>query len=95
MTKEIGDNSRIRKTDNHVETMVDDEIVLMHIDNGKFFSLSNTGRKAWELLEEHSSLGALVAAIRAEYDVPEETCRSELVAMLAKLEERTLIAIEG
>ncbi len=93
MTNQILGESRITKGDNHVETVVDDEVVLMHIDNGKFFALSNTGRKAWELLDKHDNLDALVSAMRAEYDVPDEICRTEMKALLANLQERTLIEV--
>ena len=89
----IDNNTKITKTDDCVETVVDDELVLMNIVNGLFFSLKDTGRRAWELLGEHRSFGALIDAMRSEYDVAEDTCRAELTKLIEDLQERTLVEL--
>lgn len=86
-------DATIRKTDNFVETVVDDEVVLLHIVNGQFYSLKDTGKRAWELLDANSRLSELVAAMQGEYDVDEATCRGELDALFADLRERTLVEV--
>ncbi|MBH5323162.1 PqqD family protein [Aurantiacibacter sediminis] len=90
---DIANDTTIRKTDNFVETVVDDELVLLHIVNGQFYSLKDTGRRAWELLEDEKQFGSLVNAMCGEYDVAEETCRSELGKLFGELQERTLVEL--
>ncbi|WP_271077309.1 PqqD family protein [Aurantiacibacter sp. MUD61] len=90
---EISNDTEIRKTDNFVETVVDDELVLLHIINGQFYSLKDTGRRAWELLEDNKQFGSLVNAMCGEYEVAEDTCREELGKLFGDLQERTLVEI--
>ncbi|WP_158611011.1 PqqD family protein [Aurantiacibacter spongiae] len=91
---DLRNDSTIRKTDNFVETVVDDELVLLHIVNGKFYSLKETGRRAWELLDDVDRFDRLVAAMQDEYDVAEATCREQLEHLLGDLHERTLVSVK-
>ncbi|KLE35086.1 PqqD family protein [Aurantiacibacter luteus] len=90
---QIDDDTRISKTENFVETVVDDEVVLLHIVNGQFYSLKDTGRAAWEMLEANPRFGDLVAAMREAYDVDEAVCRAELQTLMGELSERTLVEV--
>ncbi|WP_164114852.1 PqqD family protein [Sphingorhabdus sp. Alg239-R122] len=90
---EIKSDSSIRKNENFVETTVDGEVVLMHLDDGRFFSLSDTGKRIWELLDSHDHFDELVTATLREYDVSQEKCRQDLVDLLHNLKERALITI--
>lgn len=90
----ITNSSIITKAGNHVEAVVDDEVVLMHIDDGKFFSLNKTSQRAWELLDEDICFGDLVSKIRAEYSVTQETCEEDMRDFMKNLLERTLIKIK-
>ena len=51
------------------ETAIDDEIVLMHLVSGEFFSLTGTGRAVWLLLDGTRTRDAVVAAAAEQYDV--------------------------
>lgn len=84
-----------RKTDNFVETEVDNEVVLMNLDNGQFYSLSDTGRSVWQALVDPMSLTAVVDRLTSEYDVPPERCRTEVKFLFDDLIERKFIASSG
>ncbi len=90
---EIKGDSHISKNENFVETTVDGEVVLMHLDDGRFFSLSDTGKRIWELLDSHDHFDELVTIALAEYNVSQEECRQDLSDLLRDLEERALITI--
>lgn len=51
------------------ETAIDDEIVVMHLVSGEFFSLTGTGRAVWLLLDGTRTRDAVVAAAAEQYDV--------------------------
>ena len=91
--KEINDSSIIRKSGNHVETIVDGETVLMHIVDGKFFSLNGTSQRAWELICDDMPFGDLVTAMISEYQIDRETCALQLQDMLGQLQKRTLVDV--
>jgi len=89
----IENESKISKTDDCVETVVDDELVLMNVVNGLFYSLKDTARRAWELLDEQGSFGALVETMCGEYDVAEDVCRADLARLIEDLKERNLVEV--
>lgn len=83
----------IAKTDNFIETLVDGEVVLMHIVDGKFFSLTGTARRTWEILDEAVNFKGLIDALTSEYDVSRNECENQLRSVLMGLRERTLVSI--
>ena len=89
----IENESKITKTDDCVETVVDGELVLMNVVSGVFYSLKDTGKRAWELLDDQRSFGVLVDAMHKEYEVTEDVCRAELAKLIGDLEERTLVKV--
>ncbi|WP_432770576.1 MAG: PqqD family protein [Sphingopyxis sp.] len=82
---------KINKTTDFVETVVGDEIVLMHTGDGRFFSLTGTARRAWELIETCPDRDALVAALLAEYDADAAEIAGDVDALLARLAQRSLV----
>ena len=49
------------------ETAIDDEIVVMHLASGEFFSLTGTGRALWLLIDGTRTRAAVLAAAAAQY----------------------------
>ena len=45
-----------------VETVIDDEIVVMQLDSGDFFSLSGSARAIWEAIDGTRDEAAICAA---------------------------------
>lgn len=91
---QIDKNSLVTKTDTHLESEVDGEIVLMGIDDGQFFSLSGTGKAIWQALETDSRVSDLIAGLMTRYDVDEATCQAETLALLEELQARHLVEIK-
>lgn len=92
---DLAAGSIIAKRPDNVQSQVDDEIVLLDLASGQFFSLAGTARRIWDLLDEQQDFGALVAALVEEYAVDEATCAAEVSAMLRDLETRKLVTISG
>jgi len=55
-----------------------DEMVMMNIDQGKYFSLNNSATVIWEKLENPLSLEELCDILMEEYDVGKEQCRDDV-----------------
>lgn len=73
------------------ETAIDDEIVVMQLDTGVFFSLSGTARTIWQLLDGTRDRTALLAALAESYDRAAADLAPEADAFLAQLSEAGLI----
>lgn len=65
--------------------------VMMDIMSGKYYNLGEVGGRIWELLEEPTSVSALIAKLTAEYDVTPDRCRADIEPFLTKLLERGLL----
>lgn len=87
-----------RTTEDFVHADVDDELVLMDVERGFFYSLRDTGRAAWDFMDEASGwhlVGALISALCEEFEVDEETCLRDLVVLINEMEEAGLVEIDG
>jgi hypothetical protein len=74
------------------ETTIDDEIVVMRLDNGEFFSLTGTARSIWLLLDGVRDQAGLLAALSVEYDCEPESLSSDVDVFLQELEVAGLLA---
>lgn len=81
-----------KRPDQFSESAIDDEIVVMSLDSGTFFSLSGTGRTIWELLDHHSERTALLSELARVYKQDEPAIAAELDEFVAALEQAGLIA---
>jgi hypothetical protein len=85
----------ISKGQQHVETLADGEVVLMHVESGRFFTLSGTGRRFWELLDKPMAIDALADRLTEEFEVGKAECVNDLLALCERLEARNLIDVAG
>lgn len=74
-----------------VATSMDGEIVMMDIDQGKYFGIAGVGQVVWNMLSEPCDVDALAVQICAEYDVDAATARSDVEKFLAQLTARQLV----
>ena len=69
-------------------TDLDDTVVMMDPDEGRYYELDPVGTRVWTLLESARTVAELCEALVAVYDVDPETCRGDVTAFLQ--ETRTL-----
>ena len=93
--RNVNADTIVAKGQHHVETLADGEVVLMHIENGRFFTLSGTGRRVWELIGEPIAVGALVDRLTGEFSVDRETCLRDVLALCERLDEGQLLDVSG
>ena len=61
------------------------------LENNGLFALNELGAFLWDRLETAEDESTLVAAVLAEYDVDEETARTDTAEFLQKLREMEII----
>ena len=61
------------------------------LENNGLFALNELGAFLWDRLEMAEDESALVAAVLAEYEVDEETARTDTAEFLQKLREMEII----
>jgi hypothetical protein len=73
----------------------DDGIVILHSDNGSFYTSNCTGARIWRGVERHLPLEAIVEEISCAYKIALTTAREDIVSFLAELERHTLVRREA
>lgn len=80
-----------KRPERYTETAIDDEIVLMRLDNGEFYSLSETAAAAWRLIDGSRDRQALLEALTHEFAGDEDGIAADLDEFLLELEGAGLI----
>jgi len=81
-----------KQTRQFTETSIDDEIVVMRLDNGEFFSLSGTGAAIWRLIDGTRDRATLLTALADEFDGDETNIAAEVDDFLLRLRDSGLLA---
>ena len=85
--------SRIRPSDEVLFQTLEDESVLLNLKSGVYFGLDSVGTRIWQLLPEHQLLSDIAARIIAEYDVAEDRCEADLLALVGDMERQGLVTV--
>ena len=91
---EISTASRVRISDDALFQELQGEAVVLDLKTGVYFGLDRVGTRIWQLLGEHELLSEVAEVIRNEYDVSEQRCTEDLVALVRRLSDDGLVAIE-
>lgn len=75
-----------------VETTIEDETVVMLLDSGDFFSLADSARTIWNLIDGRRDRAAILAELALAYDAPPATLEADLDGFLAELRGAGLLA---
>ena len=87
------DQKTITKLDNQLSSKIDDEVVLLSIDEGKYFKMNDVGSSIWERLDEPRSFKELITYLLEEYEVEEEACREEANTFIEMLLTHNLVSV--
>ncbi len=68
-----------------VETQIDDEVVLMDLASGDFFSLDGTSLAIWRMIDGSRDEAQIVSAIAKEYGVEAAQVAADVGAFLSDL----------
>ncbi|MDC7221501.1 MAG: PqqD family protein [Spirochaetales bacterium] len=75
-----------------ISTEMDGESVLMHVAKGKYFSLNETGSVIWKKLEEGPlTLGQMIEAIQAEFEVEADQCQKDLEGLIKTMMKKGVL----
>ena len=69
------------------------EAVLLNLSSSFYFGLDPIGTRIWQLCEAHGSLPRVLDAMRDEFDAPDDTLRSDLIAFVDDLVSKGLLSV--
>lgn len=71
---------------------LDGEAVLLELHSGRYFALNETGTRMWTVLLEHGRVEPALQALLAEYEVPEDQLKGELLSFVEALASQRLLS---
>lgn len=74
------------------ETVIDNEVVVMSLDTGDFFSLTGTARDIWDLIDGTRDAEEIVTTLAERYAMPRQSIAAELRAFVDQLTSAGLLA---
>jgi len=89
----VGQDMRVERRGEMIETEVDGELVALHIDNGTCYGFNGTATRIWSMIEQPRLLSELTQELVGEYDVDDATCEAELRELLDELAADGLVEI--
>lgn len=82
-----------KQTGQFTETEIDDEIVVMHLGTGEFFSLTGTAAAIWRLIDGSRGRAELVTELSSEFEGKALDIGSDVDDFLGKLKAMKLIDV--
>jgi hypothetical protein len=80
----------VPQTDVHAQVLLG-EAVLLDVRNGTYFGLNGVGTRIWELLAQGQTVGEVLVALSAEFDVEPGTLERDVSSFVRALELRGLV----
>jgi hypothetical protein len=74
-----------KRFDAFSETAIDDEVVLLDLANGTFFSLTGTAAAIWQLIDGTRDRAALLGALAAQHGTSPAAIADDVDTFLARL----------
>ena len=75
-------------------TVVNDEVLMLDINNGKYFALNSTGSFIWKELDKPTDLGKLKIQMNERFEVEVDRFNNQIDEFLKSLLNRGLILEE-
>ena len=90
----ININNVVSRRNDIDTTDLNGEIVMMDLENGRYFSLNGVGSRIWEIIEEPIGINKIVDCLLEEYDVNRNECEENVLEFLGKLDDANIISVD-
>ena len=74
-----------------VETKIGEEMIVMHLESGEFFSLKGTASEIWSLIDGDHSTSAIVTVLAQRHDAPEDAVKEDVEEFIKQLGQAGLL----
>ena len=78
-----------------VSARVEDEMIMMNVERGKYIGLTETGARIWDLLAEPRTVEDLCAELCQEYDITAGQCRAEVEAFVLEMQKQGALTADA
>ncbi len=90
---ELTDDTVVAAVDDQLTCDLAGEAAILHLPDGVYYGLNETGAFLWERLRQPVKVGELRSAMLAEFDVSKEDADKDLSEILNELAKANLIEV--
>src|ERR1700688_1659703 len=90
-TGQIGDATMISRSSSVLTAEVDGEIIMMSIQQGRYFGLDDIGSDIWKRIEQPCSCASLIDRLAADYDADRATIAADVHALLGRMAAQDVV----
>src|SRR6202043_2619463 len=87
----IGDATMISPSSLVLSAEVDGEIVMMSIEQGRYFGLDDIGSDIWKRIEQPCSFASLIDRLAADYEADRATIAADVQALLGRMASQDVV----
>jgi hypothetical protein len=80
-----------RRSDRVVARACDDGMILLKLDDGRYYTLDEIAARIWELCDGTRASEDVAAALAEHYDAPSELIRADVEELIAELASEELL----
>lgn len=77
-----------------VETEIDGESILMHINTGSFFGMKGTSLVIWKLLDEYEDTDDITSALLELYSASREDCEHDVKKFILDIDRAGFVVVK-
>jgi hypothetical protein len=86
-------NSVIQRDPNVIGAEAGEDIVMVRIEKGEYYGVSNVAREIWQAIEGPKKVSDLIADLVANYNVERSLCEKETILFLEELLAEHLLQV--
>lgn len=86
-------DARVARSSDIIFTELDDTVVMMDVEKGRYYELDPVGASIWALLESEVRVSKVCDSLAEQYDVRPETCRRDVREFLGELRELGIVRV--
>lgn len=94
MTHTLSRSSIVVAAKNQVSCDLGGEAAILNVASGVYYGLNPVGARVWSLIQQPRSVDEVRQSLTSEYDVEEQVCESDLLALLEELLAAGLIEVK-
>lgn len=84
-----------RNESNFLANPVGEEIIILNMETGDYLGLNAVGASIWDQIQEPRTVQHIIDKLIAEYDIDSNTCTTETLSYLVKINQLGLLKIDA
>lgn len=91
---DINLDSTVRRAEGFTTAPIHDELMMLNVEQGSYYSLDPIAAEIWLILEQPSRVADLVERLQQRYAVTPEQCQADVLEFLGEMQKNGMILVQ-